>query len=168
VPPASLIDPVRAKLQSLDPSIATKFTTLEQSVGESIATQRFRTTLLFGFALLALTLAALGVYGVMAYAVAQRRIDIGIRIALGADKRNVVGMILSGALSLALAGIAAGLVLSVLLLHATRSLLAGVVTSDLASYAIATIVLLSVAALAAYLPARRAASIDPVQALRSE
>jgi len=168
VPPASLIDPVRAKLQSLDPSIATKFTTLEQSVGESIATQRFRTTLLFGFALLALTLAALGVYGVMAYAVAQRRIDIGIRIALGADKRNVVGMILSGALSLALAGIAAGLVLSVLLLHVTKSLLAGVVTSDLASYAIATIVLLSVAALAAYLPARRAASIDPVQALRSE
>jgi len=168
VPPASLIDQVRGKMQSLDPSIATKFTTLDESVGESIATQRFRSGLLLGFALLALVLAALGVYGVMAYAVAQRRVDIGIRIALGAERQRIVQMILRGALRLALVGVVTGLVLSGLLVRTMQSLLAGVATSDVLSYAVATVVLLVVAALAAYIPARRAAAIDPIQALRSE
>ena len=168
VPPASLIEPVRTKLQGLDPSIATKFTTLDQSVGESIATQRFRSGLLLGFALLALTLAALGVYGVMAYAVAQRRVDIGIRIALGAEKWQVVRMILQGALRLAITGVVTGLILSVVLARVMGSLLAGVVTADAVSYAVAIVVLLGVATVAAYIPARRAAAIDPIQALRSE
>lgn len=168
VPPASLIDQVHGKLQSLDPSIATKFTTLDQSVGDSIATQRFRSGLLLGFALLALTLAGLGVYGVMAYSVAQRRVDIGIRIALGAERQQVVQMILRGALRLALAGVVTGMIVSVLLVRVMQSMLAGVVTSDALSYAVAALVLLLVAGMAAYIPARRAAAIDPIQALRSE
>ncbi len=168
VPPASLIDQVRARVQSIDPTIAMKFTTLDQSVGESIATQRFRTALLFGFALLALTLAALGVYSVMAHAVAQRRVEMGIRIALGADRSLVVRIILRGAMTLAFVGIAAGLILSLLATRGMQSLLAGVAIFDLASYAVAVGVLLAVTAAAAYFPAHRASSVDPIEALRSE
>lgn len=104
----------------------------------------------------------------MAYSVAQRRIDIGVRIALGADRRRVVSLILSGAMRLALTGVVAGAMLSLLLLRTMQSMLAGLAASDLTSYAIATLVLLGVAGLAAYLPALRAASIDPIEALRSE
>ena len=121
-----------------------------------------------GFAALALLLAALGIYGVMAFAVAQRTHEIGLRMALGAQRRDVVLLILRDGLKLALLGLGVGLLGVFALGHFMRATLYGVATIDVGSLIAVAVTLLAVAVLASYVPARRSAKVDPMVALRQE
>jgi putative ABC transport system permease protein len=125
-------------------------------------------TLLGGFAGLAVVLAAIGLYGVISYSVAQRTQEIGIRVALGASGSQVVAMVMGQGLRLAALGLAIGLALALMLKSVLRGFLVGVSTADPATLAITALVLLIVAVLASYVPARRAARLDPMVALRNE
>jgi putative ABC transport system permease protein len=135
---------------------------------DAIAPRRFQAWLLTLFASLALILAMVGVYGVLSYGVAGSTHDIGVRMALGAKGRDVLGMVLGRAARLAGAGIVLGLAASFGLTRLMRSLIYGVKTSDLSTYVGASLLLIAVAALAAYLPARRAVRVDPLVSLRYE
>jgi len=133
-----------------------------------MAQTRFLLALSTTFAGLALVLAALGLYGVIAYSVRQRTREIGVRIALGASARDVHRMIFSHGMVVAGVGIGLGLLASVALPRVVASYLVGVSATDPITFVVVPLVLLGIAALASYLPARRAATIDPVQALRDE
>jgi putative ABC transport system permease protein len=124
--------------------------------------------LLGGFALLALLLATIGIYGVISYSVAQRTREIGIRIALGAQIRDVIKLVLKQGLALALVGLAAGLLVSFFMTKLMSSLLFGVSATDPVTFGSVALILLFVALLACYIPARRAAKVDPNVALRYE
>jgi ABC-type antimicrobial peptide transport system permease subunit len=136
--------------------------------GQSLTLRRTSTITLAGFAGLALVLAAVGLYGVIAYSVAQRAHEIGIRIALGAKHRDVVRMILESGLRLVLAGELIGLAASLVLMRLCASLFVGVSTYDPKVMVVALAVLAVVSVLASYIPARRAATVDPMVALRYE
>jgi len=166
--PAALIPAVRARIQALAPTIATRYTTMDNMIGESVAAQRFRTVLLAGFAGLGLLLAMLGVYGVTAYTVAQRTSEIGIRITFGADRQRILAMVLGYACRLAVAGLLLGLVLSFATMRLLAGMLFGVQPADPVTLLAGCVVILSTAALAAWLPARRAAALEPMRTLRSE
>jgi ABC-type antimicrobial peptide transport system permease subunit len=125
-------------------------------------------TLAVFFGGLAALLAAVGLYGVLAYAVSRRAREIGVRMALGASRRRVVGMVLGETAAMTLTGTVAGLAAALALSRYTESLLFGVTTKDAAAFAGAAVLMLAVAALAGYLPARRAAAVDPALALRAE
>ena len=142
--------------------------TLEQVVGEAVGPQRFAMMLLAAFAALALALAAVGIYGVIAYFVSQRTHEIGIRMALGARQTHVLGMVVRQALGLALAGAGLGLAGAFGLTRLLSGLLYSVRPTDPLTLALVTLVLLAVSALAGYIPARRATKIDPIVALRYE
>jgi putative ABC transport system permease protein len=141
---------------------------MTQLLDESVARRRFNMMLLGGFALLALLLASIGIYGVISYSVAQRTREIGIRIALGAQIGDVIKLILKQGLALALAGLAAGLVVAFFVTKLMSSLLFGVGATDPVTFASVALILFFVALLACYIPARRAASVDPNVALRYE
>jgi ABC-type antimicrobial peptide transport system permease subunit len=141
---------------------------LEQLAGESLALRRMSALLAAAFALVALGLAALGAYGVVAQVVGQRTREIGVRLALGASASSVVGGVLREALSAAAAGAIAGLGAALLLGRLLRSLLVGVAPVDPLSLAVAAAALVVAAGLAAWLPARRAALVDPATVLRQE
>jgi ABC-type antimicrobial peptide transport system permease subunit len=164
--PLEMIAPsVRAALRQVDASLPTaEFRTLEEVVDRAVSPRRFVVMLLGGFALLALLLASLGIYGVVSYSVTQRTQEIGIRMALGASARHVQLRVLRETVGLALVGILVGLAASAGVARLLESLLFGVKPGDVATF----LVLTSVAALAGYLPARRASRIDPMAALRSE
>lgn len=166
--PAALIPAVRARIQALAPTIAARYTTMDDMVGESVAAQRFRTLLLAGFAGLGLLLAMLGVYGVTAYTVAQRTFEIGIRITFGADRQRILSMVLGHACRLAAAGLLLGLLLSFATMRLLAGMLFGVQPADPVTLLAGCAVILTTAALAAWLPARRAAALDPMRALRME
>jgi predicted permease len=168
VAPLSLMKPVQAAIRDTNPRIATKFTTMDAMVGESIAAERFRSALISSFAGVALLLAMLGVYGTMAYSVAQRTFEIGVRMAFGAERQAVVRMILWQAARLACYGIALGLVLSLALTRLISSMLVGVSAFDPVSLAAAVALLVVTATMAAVVPAWRAARVDPMAALRAE
>lgn len=168
VPPLTLMNVVRAKIQQANPQIAMHFTTMDAMVGESIAAERFRSALLSAFAGVGLLLALLGVYGTMAYSVAQRTFEIGVRMAFGAEKSSVLRMILVHAGKLACWGIVLGLALSFGLTRLIASMLVGVRAVDPLSLTVATALLLITAAVAALAPAWRAAQVDPMVALRAE
>jgi len=140
--------------------------TVEQLLSDTLAARRFTTTLLTLFGVAALVLAALGIYGVVAVATAQRTREIGLRLALGAGPRHVLAMVVRGAIGLAGAGVAIGLVASLLVSRSLDSLLVDVAPFDVATLAAVSVLLLLVAAGAAWLPARRAARVDPLAALR--
>jgi putative ABC transport system permease protein len=142
--------------------------TIEHRVNDQLMSGRFAMVLFGGFAGLALVLAALGIYGVMSFAVAQRRHEIGLRMALGAQREQVIKLILTDGLKLALYGVGIGLlgVYGVGLLM--RSTLYGVRTFDLRSFAAVVVVLVAAAVIASYVPARRSAKVDPMVALRYE
>jgi putative ABC transport system permease protein len=140
--------------------------TMNQWVAKSLAQARFSSTLLTAFAALALMLAAIGIYGVMSYAVSQRTPEIGIRLALGAGAHDILAMILGAALRLAAIGLAIGVALALALSRTLTSLLYETTGADPLTFAAVVGVLAAVAIVASYLPARRAARIPPVEALR--
>ena len=141
-------------------------TTLEDRLGTLSAQRRFQTSLLLAFAGIALALASVGIYGLMRYSVATRRREIGIRMAVGADRGAIVRMILREGLSLSLIGLVVGLVGAVWLGQLLSGLVFGVAPSDPPTFVAVSVLLTSVAAAACYLPARRAARIDAAAALK--
>jgi len=139
-----------------------------QLIEQSLASQRFATMLLGIFAGIALTLGSVGIYGVMAYMVTERTYEMGIRMALGATRTDVMGLVLKYGLRLAIAGLGIGLVASIGLTRLLATLLYGVSATDPLTLAVVGTVLLGVALLACYIPARRATRVDPMVALRYE
>jgi putative ABC transport system permease protein len=166
--PAVTLAAARKIVTQLDPTLPPKTGTLTGVLAASLHTRRFNLILVGVFAVSALVLAMVGIYGVMAYSVARRSREIGVRIALGATGGKVLRLVLRQALLTALAGVAAGTVGSLLLARLMQSLLFEISPTDPLTFAAVALVSLAVAALAAYAPARRAASIDLLEALRSE
>ncbi len=167
--PAALSEPLRRAVKALDPGIAVaSIATLEEIVAQSTGDSRFYATLVAVFAGLALILAAVGIYGVMSYAVTQRTQEIGVRLALGAAERQIFALVVGESLKLAAVGLALGLAGSIALGKALGGMLFGVAATDVATFAVTATLLAGVALLAAYVPARRATRIDPMEALRVE
>jgi len=166
--PAALSETVRRKANERSADVPVKFTTMEASLAENVAAPRFRTLLLGIFAGLAVCLAMAGVYGVMSYVVGQRSNELGLRMALGASPGDVFRLVLRQALILAGMGIAIGLVGAFAVTQLLRSMLFGVKATDPATYAGVIALLGGVALVASYIPARRAARVDPIVALRDE
>ena len=142
--------------------------TMDDRVQESLARRRFSMLLLGIFAGLALVLAAIGIYGVMAYLVNQGTREIGIRMAIGATQREIVRLVVFQGMTIALTGIAAGLAAAFVFTRLMRSLLFGISAADPMTFGSISLLLASIALLASYVPARRAARIDPILCLRSE
>jgi predicted permease len=169
VDPNHMAQTVRSHVRAEDPNVpVSAHRPLREYLSDTMAASRFNTTLLAGFAVLALVLAALGVYGVMAYSVSQRTHEIGLRLALGADRANVLGLVLRQGLLLAGTGILVGVVGALVLTRLIASLLFEVQPSDPLTFVLVSAVLATVALLAILLPARRAMRVDPMVALRYE
>jgi putative ABC transport system permease protein len=167
--PADLMADARHVVRALDPAMpAYSMNTLEDVISESIAPRRFPMLLLGLFAAIALGLAAVGLYGVVAYGVSLRTQEIGIRMAIGAGRGDVLRMIITGGMRVALIGVIAGIAGALALSRLLRTMLFGVTVVDPASYAATALMLLTVAALACYIPARRAMRLDPLSALRQD
>src|SRR5579864_898037 len=167
--PGGLTQPARKLVQSLDrDALVGEPVPMETLVSTSLGQRRFYMMLLGGFAALALVLAAVGLYGVISYSVAQRTQEVGIRVALGASGGEVAAMVMRDGLRLATTGLAIGFVLTLLLRSVLKSLLVGVSATDPLTLAVTAVLLLLVAILACYVPARRAARVDPMVALRFE
>jgi putative ABC transport system permease protein len=167
--PSTMVPAIRNQVLSVDKDQpVSDIMTMDQRVARSVASTRFVMSLLGAFSLLALGLAAVGIYGVMAYLVTQRTQEIGVRMALGAQKRDVLKLVVGRGMALAVMGIAIGLVASLALTRLMRSLLFEVTPTDWLTFVITSLVLLTVALLACYIPARRAAKVDPLVALRYE
>ena len=167
--PEALIGPVRGTIRALDPDQPVfDVQTMEDRVQESVAQPRFRATLLAVFGGLALLLAAIGLYGVIAYSVTQRVNELGIRMALGARRSDIVGLVVARGLKLAAVGIGIGLMLALAGARVLSNLLFGVGDRDPVTLAAALVLVLSVAVAASLVPALRASRIDPSTALRAE
>jgi putative ABC transport system permease protein len=166
--PATLLEPqIRHEIQSIDPGLPVfNVSSMNDILDRSLASRRFSADLVGGFAGLAMLLSAIGIYGLLAYMVGQRSREIGIRMALGARRDDILKMFLRKGITLAGVGIVAGLVFSASTASMMASLLYGVRPHDPAVFLIVPLLLLAVAALASYLPARRATKVDPIVALR--
>ena len=166
---ATLAAAIRETVQAIDPTMPVyELRTMEDVVSESVAQPRFYTTLLSAFGGLALLLAALGIYGVISYSVAQRTRELGIRIALGATHDRVLRLVLGQGIGLSVLGVVIGIAGALWLVHLLATLLYGVQATDMLTFASVAAVLVGVASLASYLPARRAARVDPVIAMRAD
>ena len=167
--PLALAPAARQVLRELDAAIpAASLERLDTVVTESVAPRRFSMLLLSAFAVVALFLAAVGLYGVVAYAVSQRTREIGLRMAIGAQCGDVLRMVVGGGMKLATIGVVVGLVTALWLARYVASMLFGVTSLDPVSYGVTAAVLLTVSAIACYIPARRATTVDPLVALRAE
>ncbi len=169
LPPEALIGPVSAAIQTTDPTMPTgDFRTLNSVVDRAVSPRRFTLLLLGSFAGTALLLAALGIYGVLSYTVSQRIPEIGIRMALGETGGQVLGRVAKRTMTLAVVGIVIGAAGSILVTRLFESMLFGIAPTDAVTFAGMALVLLAVAALAGFVPARRASRTDPMGALRTE
>ena len=167
--PESLIQPVSKAIYSIDKEQAlTNVQTMDQVLSKSLSGRRFNMTLLLTFAGVALMLAAVGVYGVMNYTVTLRRRELGIRMALGAEKMDVLRLVLGQGLTLTLIGVGAGLISAYALTRLMASLLYGVTATDYLTFGSVSAVLIAVGLAASYIPARRATKVNPTIALRAE
>ena len=167
--PTLLVPSIRDVLKQIDPNIPmAQIRTMEEIVSSSVAQPRLEAILLGAFGALALILASIGVYGVMAYSVSQRTSEIGIRMALGASRSSVLRMVLSQGIRMTAIGLAIGCVAAIGLTRLMSGLLFGVSPTDPLTFAAVLVVLAAIAMLACYLPARRATKVDPMRALRYE
>ena len=165
--PASLIARIRAEAAAMDPDVPiAELSTLASYVSNAMSQTRFLLALIGAFAVMALGLASLGLYGVISYSAKQRTREIGVRVALGASERDVMGLILGQGLAVALAGIGLGLAGAVALSRVVSAFLVGVSATDPITFAGVAALLLAVAIVASFVPARRASRVDPVDALR--
>ena len=165
----SLVSAVRGQISAIDkdqPVLAIK--TLNEVIASTTAPRRFNTLLLAVFAVVALALAAVGIYSVISYSVTQRTQEVGVRMALGARPADVIRLILKHGLALTLIGVAAGVLGGLAAARAMSGLLYGVTATDPATFVAISLLLGIVATLACYLPARRAAKVEPMAALRRE
>jgi putative ABC transport system permease protein len=168
IAPSAMLDTLRNRLKQTHPEIAIKATTMRENIGETQRSEDFRTTLFGSFAFVSILLAAVGMYGVTAYSVAQRRFEFGLRIALGADRPQVLGMVLRKGILLTMLGIGIGIALSFSLTRVLASVIGKLPTFDFIAYVLASLAVLAIALLATLLPAQAAANVDPMTVLRSE
>ena len=166
--PRTMLDTAAQQIRAFDPSIAVTTITMSESLGDSLRTERFRSTLFGSFALVSILLAAIGMYGVTSYAVAQRRFEFALRFAFGAKREQVFRGVVRGALLLTAAGLTLGSLAALLLTRVVASMLTGVTLLAPGPWLIAGAAVLLLMAMSTLLPARRAASVDPMQALRTE
>jgi putative ABC transport system permease protein len=168
VPPLTMAPAIRAQISAVDPDQpVTGIQTVEELMDTSRAQPRFTMLLLSIFSAAALALAVIGIYGVLAYTVAERRLELGIRMALGAERGDVVRLVLGQGMILVITGIAIGLIAALALSRLMASLLYKTAARDLETFALAPLVFLAISLLASYLPARRATEVNPVETLRS-
>jgi putative ABC transport system permease protein len=167
--PMAFAEAVKRQIWQVDPQLpVTKLQAMPDVMSLSFAERRFNMLLLGLFAAVALVLAGVGIYGVVSYAVAQRTREIGIRMALGAQRQDVLKLVVRQGMTLALAGIGIGLVAALPLTRFLQTLLFGIKGTDPATYAVISLILIAVALAACFLPARRATKVDPMIALRYE
>jgi putative ABC transport system permease protein len=167
--PASVVEGIRAEIRRAAPDLAIESTvTMDEAVAASVTPPRFRMLLLVLFAMTATLIATCGIYGLMAYAVTQRRREIGVRMALGAERRDVLRLVLKRALRIVVAGLIVGLAGAAGVTRVLQTFLFGVTPTDPIAFTIVTLLLMAVGLMAAWLPARRATRIDPCAALRAE
>lgn len=167
--PMAVAGPAREAVRGLDPNLpVASMRTMESVVAEATARSRLSSYLLGGFAALALVLAAIGLYGIISYGVAQRRGEIGVRVALGADRRDILRLVVGQGLTLTAVGLGVGLVGAFALTRVLHSLLYGVTATDPLTYLAVPLVLGAVALVATYFPADRASRVDPATALRAQ
>jgi putative ABC transport system permease protein len=166
--PGLLADTMRQKAHERSPDVSVKATTMEVLVGEHVAAPRFRAILVALFGAVALSLALAGIYGVMAYTVAQRSREIGLRMALGATAQNVVWMMLRRGTQIVVAGLLVGLVGAAAMAQLLTAMLFKIKPNDGITYASVVVVLGVMSMLAIYLPARRSSKIEPLIALRAD
>jgi len=167
--PLALTTGIRKELQQLDSQLPiAEIATMDQKMVAAMSQPRFRTSLVALFALTALLLACIGIYGVISYSVAQRTHEIGIRMALGAQKQNVLYMVIKQGVVLAMVGVALGIAASYFVTRLLSSLLFGISPTDLATFVFSAALLVVTALLGTYFPARRATKVDPLIALRYE
>ena len=167
--PEAILSNIRAALRQVDPELPmANVATLSDVVGASVAQPRFSMLLLTAFAALSLVLASVGMYTAVSYSVVQRTPELGIRLALGARRSHIFTAVLGEGLKVAGAGVATGLVASWAAMRLLAGFLYGVAPTDAGTFAATAALLLAVAALACYLPARRAAAIDPLLAIHAE
>ena len=167
--PNRLLNPIRAQVREMDPAQPLgRSITLSELLGQEVEQPRFTMALFAAFAALGLTLAAAGIYSVLSFHVTRRTHELGVRMALGASRRRVLGLMLAMGARLVLAGLALGIPVSLASSRLLRSQLFGVQAADPLLYAAVAVVLALVALAACYLPARRAAAVDPMLALRQE
>jgi putative ABC transport system permease protein len=167
--PASLAAAVRSKVQEVDPNQPVyDVATMEQRFSQAVAPQRFNALVMAIFAGMAVILAGVGVYGVMAYSVTRRTHEIGIRRALGAQRQDVIGLVLRRGAALVLVGITLGLAGALALTRFLSNLLYGVTFRDPLTFVAVSLILTGVALMASYIPALRATKVDPMVALRHE
>jgi putative ABC transport system permease protein len=167
--PAQMTAAVRGVVKELAPNLPLlNVQTLDDRIAQSLDGQRSQTRLLALFGLLGLLLSSIGIYGVMAYSVAQRTREIGIRMAMGARSQNVLSLVVRQGMTLVMIGVALGLIFAFLFTRWIGSLLFGVTAADPVTFGVASLLLVGVAALAGYIPARRATKVDPLIALRHD
>jgi len=167
--PASVVEGIRAEIRRVAPNLPIESTvTMDEAVAASVAPPRFRMFLLVLFAITATLIATCGIYGLMAYSVTQRRREIGVRMALGAERRDVLQLVLTRALRIVLAGLIVGLAGAAGVTRVLQTFLFGVTPTDPIAFTMVTLLLMAVGLMAAWLPARRATRIDPCAALCAE
>ncbi len=167
--PAALVSSVRGAVRAIDPDLPlAKVETLSSIVDDAMAQPRFSMLLVSAFGALALALACVGLYGAVSYSVIDRTAEIGIRLALGAERRRIVAMVLQQAMRVTGAGIAVGLVVAFVMLRAMAGFLYGIESTDAPTFGIVALILFAVALLACCIPARRATRVDPIIAMRAE